>query len=209
MILKILKNNFGEERNGLSAEFTGGNFWQGAATGLTVSWLNHTWHQHIDPKKYTIAALADTEGANGAGHQAYAGDHPDGTTKYVSKDGVKDLNGDGKRDNGGVYGESAYTIKGDFSSMQDVLNAYPEYDSYVTFKVTGSQARMAYNAAVTSAKSYYLLVGASCVDVVSVALNAAFWKDPTIYFHRESSIPNVRFIQYNEIYYFHSPTYNK
>lgn len=30
---------------GLSAELTGGNFWQGAATGLVVSGLNHVAHK--------------------------------------------------------------------------------------------------------------------------------------------------------------------
>lgn len=32
---------FGTVSGGLSAKLTGGNFWQGAATGLTVSALNH------------------------------------------------------------------------------------------------------------------------------------------------------------------------
>lgn len=36
---------FGTLSGGLSAELTGGNFWQGAATGLTVSALNHVTHK--------------------------------------------------------------------------------------------------------------------------------------------------------------------
>ncbi len=36
---------FGTVSGGLSSEFTGGNFWQGAATGLTVSGLNHVAHK--------------------------------------------------------------------------------------------------------------------------------------------------------------------
>lgn len=36
---------FGSVSGGLSAELTGGNFWQGAATGLTVSALNHVAHK--------------------------------------------------------------------------------------------------------------------------------------------------------------------
>ncbi len=36
---------FGTVSGGLSAELTGGNFWEGAATGLTVSGLNHVMHK--------------------------------------------------------------------------------------------------------------------------------------------------------------------
>ena len=36
---------FGTVSGGLSAELTGGNFWQGAATGLAVSALNHVAHR--------------------------------------------------------------------------------------------------------------------------------------------------------------------
>lgn len=36
---------YGTVSGGLSAELTGGNFWQGAATGLTVSALNHVAHR--------------------------------------------------------------------------------------------------------------------------------------------------------------------
>lgn len=42
---------FGTVSGGLSAELTGGNFWQGAATGLVVSGLNHTMHK-ISWKKF-------------------------------------------------------------------------------------------------------------------------------------------------------------
>jgi hypothetical protein len=40
---------FGTVSGGLSAELTGGNFWQGAATGLTVSALNHVAHRSDAP----------------------------------------------------------------------------------------------------------------------------------------------------------------
>ena len=36
---------FGSVSGGLSAELSGGNFWQGAATGLAVSALNHVAHR--------------------------------------------------------------------------------------------------------------------------------------------------------------------
>lgn len=36
---------FGTVSGGLSAELSGGNFWQGAATGVVVSGLNHVMHR--------------------------------------------------------------------------------------------------------------------------------------------------------------------
>lgn len=42
---------FGTVSGGLSAELTGGNFWQGAATGLVVSGLNHVAHK-IQERSY-------------------------------------------------------------------------------------------------------------------------------------------------------------
>ncbi|MGU9937113.1 RHS repeat-associated core domain-containing protein [Empedobacter brevis] len=53
---------FGTVSGGISAELTGGNFWQGAATGLIVSGLNHAAHElnrynllkKLDPYKPTL-----------------------------------------------------------------------------------------------------------------------------------------------------------
>ena len=40
---------FGTVMGGAGAALTGGNFWNGAVTGLVVSGLNHAMHQGIDP----------------------------------------------------------------------------------------------------------------------------------------------------------------
>lgn len=40
---------FGTVAGGVGAQLTGGNFWQGAATGLVVSGLNHAMHQMDEP----------------------------------------------------------------------------------------------------------------------------------------------------------------
>lgn len=45
---------FGTVSGGISAELTGGNFWQGAATGLIVSALNHTVHKIVQEKLIDI-----------------------------------------------------------------------------------------------------------------------------------------------------------
>ncbi len=61
---------FGTLAGGLGAELSGGNFWQGAATGLMVSGLNHAMHlaQSLF-KKYVVA------GIYGAGGKT-TGDNP-------------------------------------------------------------------------------------------------------------------------------------
>ncbi|MGB7499379.1 MAG: hypothetical protein WA897_05795, partial [Moheibacter sp.] len=61
---------FGSVSGGLSARLSGGNFWEGAAIGLTVSALNHVTHRLLDPKKYILSVPSAAEGANNAGHAA-------------------------------------------------------------------------------------------------------------------------------------------
>lgn len=43
---------FGTVSGGLTSKLTGGNFWEGAAIGLTVSGLNHTFHQISKPFEF-------------------------------------------------------------------------------------------------------------------------------------------------------------
>ena len=47
---------FGTIAGGAGAALTGGNFWQGAATGLIVSGLNHAAHAMMQPKT-TVAGI--------------------------------------------------------------------------------------------------------------------------------------------------------
>jgi len=49
---------FGSVSGGLGATLTGGNFWQGAAIGLTVSALNHVAHK-IEQRAYDNKVLRD------------------------------------------------------------------------------------------------------------------------------------------------------
>ncbi|WP_278011728.1 hypothetical protein [Flavobacterium gyeonganense] len=53
---------FGTVSGGAGAALTGGNFWQGAVTGLVVSGLNHALHQ-IDPPKGKTKVLKNTKEA--------------------------------------------------------------------------------------------------------------------------------------------------
>lgn len=62
---------FGTIAGGVTSDLQGGNFWQGAAMGLTISLLNHVAHQMTsfddggdpDPKKKSNVALNDTKDA--------------------------------------------------------------------------------------------------------------------------------------------------
>ncbi|GIZ07745.1 RHS repeat-associated core domain-containing protein [Flavobacterium sp. UMI-01] len=53
---------FGTVSGGVGARLTGGNFWQGAVTGLVVSGLNHAMHQIEDPNKQLAKRIASEYG---------------------------------------------------------------------------------------------------------------------------------------------------
>lgn len=59
--------SFGSFVSGMTAELTGGNFWQGAAVGFIVGLLNHQ-AQHLISKINTIVA-----GIYGAGSENNTG----------------------------------------------------------------------------------------------------------------------------------------
>lgn len=69
---------FGSVSGGLSAELTGGNFWQGAATGLVVSGLNHSLHK-MQEKKFIYNA---EQHLDEAGYDPYG--KPEKTTGYAN-----------------------------------------------------------------------------------------------------------------------------
>ncbi len=60
---------FGTVSGGVGAKLTGGNFWQGAATGLFVSGLNHAAHAMMKPK-YTVAGINGAGGEEASGNPA-------------------------------------------------------------------------------------------------------------------------------------------
>ncbi|MDX9790044.1 MAG: hypothetical protein RBT61_04385 [Candidatus Kapabacteria bacterium] len=93
---------FGSGSGGLTAELTGGNFWQGATIGLTVSALNHVAHRLSEPKNGELYIFDDTDRVNGQGYTGIGGKLADAGEKayrFVSKDGRVDT--DGSRSSGG------------------------------------------------------------------------------------------------------------
>lgn len=56
---------FGTVTGGVSAKLTGGNFWQGAVTGLFVSALNHTFHESGDKNKTGLSSRRYHKDADG------------------------------------------------------------------------------------------------------------------------------------------------
>lgn len=93
---------FGSGSGGLTAELTGGNFWQGATIGLTVSALNHVAHRLSEPKNGVLYIFDDTDRVNGQGYTGIGGKLADAGEKayrFVSKDGRVDT--DGSRSSGG------------------------------------------------------------------------------------------------------------
>jgi RHS repeat-associated protein len=184
---------FGTIAGGAGAALTGGNFWQGAATGLIVSGLNHAVHGGF-AKKYKLHVLEDYEAANGAGHQALVGD-VDGDLLYVSKDGTNE--------NNGVYGEAKNTIRR-FDSFEDIDEFYStrvspgkHYDSRLTFKVTKTQMQTALKTAIRLAVMPYNLINNSCTTIVQFALNSA----GILNFKDYSTIPNQSYKTMSQLKY--------
>ena len=60
---------FGTFAGGITAELSGGNFWQGAATGMVVSLLNHVGHEITEPKTKVIG-IYGAGGKNASGNPA-------------------------------------------------------------------------------------------------------------------------------------------
>jgi RHS repeat-associated protein len=60
---------FGSIAGGVGASLTGGNFWQGAVTGLIVSGLNHAAHAMMKPKT-TVAGIYGAGGDDASGNPA-------------------------------------------------------------------------------------------------------------------------------------------
>lgn len=93
---------FGSGSGGLTAELTGGNFWEGATIGLTMSALNHVAHRLSEPKNGELYIFDDTDRVNGQGYTGIGGKLADAGEKayrFVSKDGRVDT--DGSRSSGG------------------------------------------------------------------------------------------------------------
>ncbi|MFV5701598.1 RHS repeat-associated core domain-containing protein [Flavobacterium sp. XS2P12] len=67
---------FGTVAGGVGAKLTGGNFWQGAATGLVVSGLNHLAHQQPDPNKELARRIAKQYGGNAGEIREWLDNHP-------------------------------------------------------------------------------------------------------------------------------------
>ena len=65
---------FGTVSGGLSAELTGGNFWEGAAIGLTVSGLNHLMHKintSVQNGKRIVAGIYGAGGSDAGGNPRF------------------------------------------------------------------------------------------------------------------------------------------
>ncbi|UPT70705.1 MAG: hypothetical protein M0D53_16840 [Flavobacterium sp. JAD_PAG50586_2] len=176
---------FGTVSGGAGASLTGGNFWQGAVTGLVVSGLNHAVHGGF-AKKHKLHVMHDFEGANGAGHQALVGD-VDSDLLYISKDGTNE--------NDGIYGDHKSTIKR-FSSFSEINDYYTKnvspgklYDKILTYKVTQKQLQMAMNTAISTIKMDYNLFFNSCITIVRYSLVKAGILNTANY----NMIPNMAF----------------
>jgi RHS repeat-associated protein len=92
---------FGTVSGGAGAALTGGNFWQGAVTGLVVSGLNHAFHQQPDPNKEMAKRLAKQYGGNASEIREWLNNHPFVVNEgVVSFEGIDGLSYDTNASNG-------------------------------------------------------------------------------------------------------------
>ncbi|SFD47441.1 hypothetical protein [Flavobacterium phragmitis] len=82
---------FGTVSGGVGAQLTGGNFWQGAVTGLVVSGLNHYMHkmQAENPNRTRARSIVDKYKHGDVNEiEQWLDDHP-----FVTKDGIVSFKG--------------------------------------------------------------------------------------------------------------------
>lgn len=158
---------------GAGAALTGGNFWQGAVTGLIVSGLNHAAHGGF-AKKFKFNVMLDEKGARNFGHHAISGELDNGDYRFISKNGTLDPN------DANFSGKSDYTDKV-FDSVGDIQEHYGtkitpghSFNKIDTYLMTRNQMTRAFEYGLNVAKQNYHLFTNSCTNVVSAALYGAY-----------------------------------
>ncbi|MXP06694.1 MULTISPECIES: RHS repeat-associated core domain-containing protein [unclassified Apibacter] len=164
---------FGTLSGGFGAVLSDGNFWQGAATGLIVSGLNHVAHKMLDPKRGELYIFENTKSVNGYGHSAIGGklkDSGEESYRFISKEGRNQLDG-----NEIIGGESKKFDKyfSSFKSMMNDKKISGMYNKMMTIKkLSYREVAQALNVAYQSATSRYHFILSNCFHVVKDALNS-------------------------------------
>lgn len=177
---------FGSVTGGVTSRLQGGNFWEGAAIGLTVSLLNCAGNKlypaidNLISKKYNFNVMLDEAGARGAGHEAISGELDNGQYRFISLNGTLDPN------DANFSGPSHKTDEV-FDSVADIQKYYGKditpghsFNKIDTYSMTRSQMNRAFNAAASFAKQNYHLLTNNCATIATEALKAAY--RPLIYF---------------------------
>ena len=180
---------FGTVAGGAGAALTGGNFWQGAVTGLVVSGLNHAMHGGFAKRDSEVDVLLDTEGASGHGHTAMLAGNDKKGWRFVSKEGrAADNSSDGQDGNILTGGKSA-VLDVSYATKAEALSNHPLYDRVMSFKTTYGNAMRAINATYKSALSSYHVLLANCGHAVADGLSAIG------YYSGSALEPKVRYHQ--------------
>jgi len=181
---------FGTISGGLGAKLSGGNFWQGAVTGLVVSGLNHYAHKIQQEKVDSeINVLLDTEGASGHGHAAMLAGNDDRGWRFVSKEGRAADNSSDGQDGTMLTGGKSAVLDRPYATKAEALSNHPLYDRVLTFKTTYSNAMRAISATYRSAISSYHVLVANCGHAVADGLSAIG------YYSGSAMEPKVRYEQ--------------
>lgn len=158
--------------------------------------------RNIDPDGKDVIVLNSPKGASGYGHAAVLIGNDKNGWKYYSKDGSSSSIK--------IYGKSIFDNGRSFSSLSDFSKTVnsesnhqdkPYTNAYQISTDEGTDKKMT-EAAIKQGENNYNLSGASCIDLVSDALEAGglnsgtqLFVDPKtgIIYEGKSSIPNERY----------------
>lgn len=190
---------FGSISGGAGAAISGGNFWQGAVTGMIVSTLNHTLHGGF-AKKYKFNVMLDEKGARGFGHHAISGELDNGKYRFISKNGTLDPN------DINFSGESDFTNE-IFNNIDEIQKYYGteitpghSFNKIDTYLMTRSQMNRAFETGLQIAKQNYHLLLNSCTNVVTRSLFDAYNPSSSPFY---DIVPNFNHVLQRANYYDH------
>lgn len=161
----------------------------------------------IDPDGNDVILLKAPKGAMGFGHAAMlVGNEIDGW-RYYSKEGTNAIlgaYGSSNKSNDYERGEKVYETLEKFAQEINVIDnkaGHPRYTEAYRIKADANSDTKMDAVAKKSVKSWYGVIGNSCIDVLSNALNAGGFNDGSIEYKDETGTmqntsppgPNVRF----------------
>ncbi len=166
---------FGTIAGGAGSYLTGGNFWEGAVTGMIVSGFNHVMHSSVIKNRAELFIAYDESGSCGVGgHIALMGGDEEHGYRYASDQGAKE---DGNaffadyNKNAEPMGDEDITFEHRNSAV--AWMKFNGYTNIFSVKLPYSEVQNALNGLINYAKGYglnYNFLLRNCADAVLAGL---------------------------------------